>query len=102
MVVQQPGGKPKVAVELSLPIRVMAFGLYVIVAMSLSLLSVHAPESPVPDLVIACAATVVILIFGTQPDIYRALLFWRKEPNLPFNQTGSTTSSTKGYNKGQP
>jgi len=107
MVVKQPGGKPRVAVELSLPIRVMAFGLYVIVAMSLSLLSIRAPESPVPDLVIACAATVVILIFGTQPDIYRALLFWRKEPTLPFNQTGSTAASAKGFTrvvdiKGEP
>ncbi|KAJ7781602.1 hypothetical protein B0H16DRAFT_1710797 [Mycena metata] len=62
---RHPGG---VGVELSLPIRVMAFGL-------LSLLSVNAPNSPVPDLVIACAATVTILIFGTQPDIIRASLF---------------------------
>ncbi|KAJ7499263.1 hypothetical protein FB451DRAFT_1204831 [Mycena latifolia] len=90
MVVRQPGAKSRVSFELSLPIRVMAFGLYVILAMSLSLLSVKAPESPIPDLVIACAATVVILIFATQPDIMRAMLFWRKEPVLVFNPTGST------------
>ncbi|KAJ7237222.1 hypothetical protein B0H12DRAFT_1139520 [Mycena haematopus] len=98
-------GKPRVVIELSLPIRVMAFGLYVIIAMSLSLLSIHAPESPVPDLVIACAATVVILIFATQPDIYRALCFWRKPPTLPFNQIeASSTKSTHGSidSKGQP
>jgi len=87
---RHPGG---VGVELSLPIRVMAFGLYVILAMSLSLLSVNAPNSPVPDLVIACAATVTILIFGTQPDIIRALCFWRKESQLAFNPLESPTSA---------
>ncbi|KAK7061422.1 hypothetical protein R3P38DRAFT_2829411 [Favolaschia claudopus] len=96
MVVKKPGNKRQVALELNLPIRVMAFGLYVIVAMSLSLLSVRAPESPIPDLVIASAATFVILIFGSQPDIFRALCFWRRrDSNGPFNQIGST-SSTKG------
>ncbi|KAF7301609.1 hypothetical protein MIND_00726400 [Mycena indigotica] len=75
--------------ELSLPIRVMAFGLYVIIAISLSLLSVTSPESPIPDLVIASAATVIILIFGTQRDILRALCFWHKEPQLKFNQLSS-------------
>jgi len=64
------------AAELNLPIRIMAFGIYVIVAMSLSLLSIKSPESPAPDLVIASAATVLIAIFGTQPDILRALCFW--------------------------
>jgi len=88
-----PGG---VGVELSLPIRVMAFGLYVILAMSLSLLSVNAPNSPIPDLVIACAATVTILIFATQPDIIRALCFWRKDPQLTFNPLGSTTKTNTG------
>jgi len=91
MIVRQPGSKPRVAVELSLPIRVLAFGLYVILAMSLSLLSVKAPNSPIPDLVIACAATVVIVIFATQPDIIRAVCFWRKDPpTMVFNSTGAT------------
>jgi len=88
-----PGG---VGVDLSLPIRVMAFGLYVILAMSLSLLSVNAPNSPIPDLVIACAATVTILIFATQPDIIRALCFWRKDPQLTFTPLGPTTKTNTG------
>lgn len=89
------------AMDLSFPFRIMAFGLYTIIALrsvgspyscqyswqaaehSLSLLSIKSPSSPVPDLVIACggfspsfsmllqvdcdkAATLVILIFGTQ------------------------------------
>ncbi|KAJ3857169.1 hypothetical protein EV368DRAFT_71183 [Lentinula lateritia] len=54
------------AAELNLPLRILAFGIYLLVAMSLSLLSMKSPESPIPDLIIASAATVVILIFGTQ------------------------------------
>ncbi|KAJ7087186.1 hypothetical protein B0H15DRAFT_842967 [Mycena belliarum] len=93
-VARNPGEKARVPFELNLPIRVMGFGLYVIVAMSLSLLSVQAPESPLPDLVIACAATVVILIFGTQPDIIRACCFWRKEPVLALRSNDSTIRSS--------
>jgi len=65
------------AAMLNLPIRILAFGIYLIVALSLSLLSTESPESPVPDLAIASAATVVILIFGTQPDVLHAFCFWR-------------------------
>ncbi|KAF9008814.1 hypothetical protein BDQ17DRAFT_1348993 [Cyathus striatus] len=65
-------------IELSLPLRILGFGLYIIVAMSLSLLSIKSPSSPVPDLVIAAAASVVMIIFGTQTDILRALRFWSK------------------------
>ncbi|KAJ7755644.1 hypothetical protein DFH07DRAFT_821281 [Mycena maculata] len=101
MVVKQPGSKPRISLELSLPLRVMAFGLYVVGALGLSLLSMKAPESPIPDLVIACAATVVILIFGTQPDIMRALCFWRKEPTLDFerNLSSVTPPDVKNYNQ---
>jgi hypothetical protein len=100
-------GKSMVIIELSLPIRVMAFGLYVTIAMSLSLLSIHAPNSPVPDLVIACAATVVMLIFATQRDIFRAVCFWRKDPTVPFAQIQTPASSTTGTKgsidrKGEP
>jgi len=68
------------AAELNLPVRILSFGIYLLVAMSLSLLSVKSPESPAPDLMIASAATVLILIFGTQPDIIRALSFWKRDP----------------------
>ncbi|KAJ7162567.1 hypothetical protein C8R43DRAFT_1233239 [Mycena crocata] len=96
---RQPGAKARVHIELSLPIRVMAFGLYVILAMSLSLLSVKAPESPFPDLVIACAASVVIFIFGTQPDIIRALCFWRKDPPTLLFNNASTMPANGTYSK---
>ncbi|KAJ7591423.1 hypothetical protein C8J56DRAFT_562591 [Mycena floridula] len=76
--------------ELNMPIRVLAFGLYVICALSLSLLSIKSPESPVPDLVIAFAASAVILIFGTQRDILQGLCFW-----CPAQQPASAAYSEK-------
>ncbi|TFK43286.1 hypothetical protein BDQ12DRAFT_171976 [Crucibulum laeve] len=73
------GSSLRWSMELNLPVRIMGFGFYIIIAMSLSLLSIKSPSSPVPDLVIASAATVVMLIFGTQLDILRVLFFWRKD-----------------------
>lgn len=70
--------------DLNMPVRVLAFGLYVMIAMSLSLLSITSPSSPIPDLVIASAATVVILIFGTQLDILRVLCFWKRPSPDPI------------------
>ncbi|TEB35553.1 hypothetical protein FA13DRAFT_1728387 [Coprinellus micaceus] len=68
----------RVAIDLSFPIRIMVFGLYLLCAMSLSLLSISSPSSPVPDLVIAFAGLMVIIIFGTQRDIMNAICFWRR------------------------
>ncbi|KAF8192428.1 hypothetical protein BJ912DRAFT_1094781 [Pholiota molesta] len=69
--------RPRWTVDLNFPFRIMGFGIYVIISLSLSLLSIETPSSPVPDLIIASAATVAILIFGTQSDILRALCFWK-------------------------
>ncbi|GAV99494.1 hypothetical protein LENED_000954 [Lentinula edodes] len=81
------------AAELNLPLLILAFGMYLLVAMSLSLLSMKSPESPIPDLIIASAATVVILIFGTQLDILRAICFWRKEVSIGDTSNDSTNDS---------
>jgi hypothetical protein len=77
-------------IELNLPLRILGFGLFVIVACSLSVLAILQPESPVPDLVIASAASFIMVIFGTQRDIVRALCFWRKShpPPLVVNKSG--------------
>jgi len=91
------------SVELNMPIRVLAFGLYLMVALSLSLLSIKSPESPIPDIVIAFAATAVILIFGTQPDILRALCFWRKTRPTAIssekNEITNLNSNSEAYSK---
>jgi len=38
-----------------------------------------APKSPIPDLWIASVPIIVIVIFGSQKDVFQALFFWRKE-----------------------
>jgi len=75
-VVMVSGGELR-GVDFSFSIRILAFGLYIVAAMSLCVLSVTSPASPVPDLVIASAASVIVIIFGTQADMLRALCFWR-------------------------
>ncbi|KAF7433395.1 hypothetical protein PC9H_005345 [Pleurotus ostreatus] len=78
--IKRTGGKVSSIIDLSFPIRIIAFGFYVMIALSLSLLSITTPRSPVPDLMISTAATVVIVIFGTQRDILHALFFWCHRP----------------------
>jgi hypothetical protein len=75
---RRAGSDLKQRLDLNMPIRTIAFGIYVGIALSLSLISIQSPASPVPDLIIASAASLVIIIFGTQPDILRAACFWRK------------------------
>uniref|UniRef100_A0A0W0FKU5 G-protein coupled receptors family 1 profile domain-containing protein n=1 Tax=Moniliophthora roreri TaxID=221103 RepID=A0A0W0FKU5_MONRR len=94
----QQGSSSK-GIELNLPLRILSFGLYLVLCMryissvipeaivkrlflgySLSLLSVQSPESPAPDLIIASASSVVVFIFGTQKDIIRVFCFWKKVP----------------------
>lgn len=70
--------RPKWTMDLSLPLRIIGFGIYTTVALCLSLLSIHSPSTPVPDLVIALAATLVVLIFGTQKDILSVVFFWKR------------------------
>lgn len=57
--------------------RVVVFGAYVFLALVLSLLSIAAPRSPIPDLFAASVGTVLTLIIGSQSDIYRA---WLRRP----------------------
>lgn len=70
--------RPKWTMDLNLPLRIIGFGFYTIIAMSLSLLSIKAPSSPAPDLVIAFAATLFMLVLGTQKDIISVICFWRR------------------------
>ncbi|KAG7096668.1 hypothetical protein E1B28_004082 [Marasmius oreades] len=98
--VQVQQGSSSKAIDLNLPIRILSFGLYLVIAMSMSLLSIKTPQSPAPDLIIASASMVVVLIFGTQRDILRALCFWRtqdrQDPHVSLNDTESIGSVTKG------
>jgi len=101
LALRRQGSSLRTTMELNFPLRIIAFGFYIIIALSLSVLSVKSPESPVPDLVIASAASVVILIFGTQRDIIRVLCFWRAEEPQPSPESdskiGSISSNTKFF-----
>lgn len=79
--------KPPGGLNVSLVSRTVAFGLYLFLGISLSLLSIKAPHSPVPDVALATMGSAVVLIFGTQRDILRAMCFWRREqPHPVLNQ----------------
>ncbi|KAH0587105.1 hypothetical protein H2248_005922 [Termitomyces sp. 'cryptogamus'] len=75
------GFNVKHKMDYSMPLRVVALGVYSTIALSLSLLSIRAPESPVPDLMIATAPSVFFLLFVTQREIVNGLRFWRKKPS---------------------
>jgi len=91
--IQKDNAATSGSLNLSLPIRIIAFGFYIIIALSLSLLSIKSPQSPVPDLVIASAATVFMLIFGTQRDILQAICFWKKRSPKRVEPSDSVTTT---------
>ncbi|PAV21144.1 40S ribosomal S7 [Pyrrhoderma noxium] len=75
--------------DLNLIIRTAAFGFWVFIGMILSLLSLKAPQSPIPDMVLATMGSAVVLIFGTQRDVLRAWMFCRRKPREIRNATSS-------------
>jgi hypothetical protein len=46
------------------------------------LLSLVAPKSPIPDLWVATVPMIVVVIFGSQKDVFRTLFFWRKRKEM--------------------
>jgi len=65
-------------VALDLIFRVFLFGIYIILGTVLSLLSLVAPKSPIPDIWVVTVPVIVVIIFGSQKDVFRVLFFWRK------------------------
>jgi len=57
--------------DLQFALRVFIFAAYIIVCLVLSLLSIVAPRSAVPDMIFASVGTGVVLVFGTQPALLR-------------------------------
>ncbi|KAL5487907.1 hypothetical protein ACEPAI_6015 [Sanghuangporus weigelae] len=92
-----------VGMDLSLVCRIAAFTLWIILGMSLSALSIKAPQSAVPDMALATMGSVVVLVFGTQRDILRTWMFWKRnrqdgrgarQPTAsPLDRTDSPSSS---------
>jgi len=65
--------------DVSLVLRVIVFGGYVFIGLILSLLSIVAPKTIVPDMWIASVGLAVVLIFGSQGDVIRVFMFWKKD-----------------------
>ncbi|KLO16369.1 hypothetical protein SCHPADRAFT_823375, partial [Schizopora paradoxa] len=87
-----------IGLDLNLLIRIVAFSTWCIMGMSLSLLSLKAPESPVPDLALATMGSAVVLVFGTQRDVLHAWKFCRRRNSSGMSSSPSihaTTSTTK-------
>jgi hypothetical protein len=69
-------------VDVQLILRVLAFGIYVFFGMVANVISTFVERSFAPDIYAATFGTVVLLVFGTQPDILRVWCFWRSQsPN---------------------
>jgi len=66
-------------VSVQFVVRILVFGIYIFLSMLFSLATMWAHRSPVPDMFAATIGFAVMLIFGSQPDIWRAWCFWRSE-----------------------
>lgn len=69
-------------VDVQLILRVLAFGIYVFFGMVANVISQFSERSLAPDMYAATFGTVVLLVFGTQPDVLRAWCFWRYNSKL--------------------
>ncbi|KAL5527524.1 hypothetical protein ACEPAG_6325 [Sanghuangporus baumii] len=103
--IRSGGLSGSVGMDLSLVCRTAAFTLWIILGMSLSALSIKAPRSAVPDMALATMGSAVVLVFGTQRDILRTWMFWKRntqdgrgarQPTAsPLNRTDSPSSSER-------
>lgn len=59
-------------------LRVLLFGIFVVMGVIISALSVFGHDSQVPDLFAATTGLVVFLVFATQHDVLKAWCFWRR------------------------
>ncbi|KIM89227.1 hypothetical protein PILCRDRAFT_216764 [Piloderma croceum F 1598] len=59
-------------------VRILVFGTYIFMSMLFSLATVWDPRSAVPDMYVATIRFAVMLIFGSQPDVWRTWWPWRR------------------------
>jgi hypothetical protein len=94
------------SVDIQLITRVIAFGVYVFCGIFFSLVTVLAPTSRAPDIFAATIGVAVMLIFGSQPDVWRSWIFWRsKRPqvviNVNLSRDNSYSSITRLHEKNE-
>jgi len=87
------------AEDLQLAIRIGVFGLYIVVGFVISLLSIKAPTSVVPDMIMASIGMAVFLVFGSQPSLWKvwASVFRRDRSSaiVPFPISTQQTQQTQ-------
>lgn len=66
-------------VSMQFVLRILVFGIYIFLSMLFSLATMWDHRSPVPDMFAGTIGFAVMLIFGSQPDIWRTWCFWRSE-----------------------
>jgi len=66
-------------VSAQLIVRTLVFGVYVFMGMIFSLVALWDHRSAVPDMFSATVGFAVMLIFGSEPDIWRPWCFWCSE-----------------------
>ncbi|THV00818.1 hypothetical protein K435DRAFT_750751 [Dendrothele bispora CBS 962.96] len=81
-------------VEIQLLIRVFVFGIYIFFGMGANIVSMFDYHTVAPYVYAATVGTVILLVFGSQPDVLRVWCFWRKDPSPP-SVSSATPSSTR-------
>jgi len=82
--------------DFSLAVRIVIFGLYASLGCVVGILSTTAPTSALPDLAIASTSSAIIVVFGTQRDIRRAMCFWRRDKPTSLTYTGGSVDLKPG------
>lgn len=65
--------------DFALFIRVLVFGVYIFFGMIVNFIVIFDEHSLAPDTYAATIGAVIVLVFGTQADVFRAWCFWRKD-----------------------
>jgi len=87
------------AVEFSVILRVVVFGVYVFFGLCVSAIHLFDGSSVIPDIFAASTGTVVFLIFGTQADVWRVWM-WRMPTPQPVLPRSATISSSDWSRRG--
>jgi hypothetical protein len=75
-------------------LRVLAFGIYIFFGMIVSIISVFNMGGHVPDIFAATVGAALVLVYGTQADVFRAWCFWQRTPmpvvpHMPVTHEGT-------------
>ncbi|KAI0046452.1 hypothetical protein FA95DRAFT_1606889 [Auriscalpium vulgare] len=83
----------------TLNLRLIIFAIYIMVGFIFTLITLFGHPDPTPrDMYIGTLGLAVFFVFGTQRDVLRVWMFWRRDPSTVVNSTfseGTTIEITK-------